>query len=47
MRSLVRYLLQEMQIDISQADKAEKQPLVVANAAEVTQWLFNNVNGSK
>lgn len=45
--ALVHYLLQEMQIDISQADKAEKQPLVVSNAAEVTKWLFNNVNGSK
>lgn len=37
---LVHYLLQNMQIDVSQASNGAKQPLVVANLSEIQSWLF-------
>ncbi len=39
--ALVHYLLQEMQIDVSQAHNAVKQPLIVTNLPEIQCWLFD------
>jgi hypothetical protein len=39
--ALVHYLLQEMQVDVSQTNNPAKQPLVVANLSEIQNWLFN------
>ena len=41
--ALVHYLLQEMQVDVSQAHNAAKQPLVVTNLSAIQCWLFDKI----
>ena len=45
--ALVHYLLQEMQIDVSQTNNAAKQPLIVTNLSEIQRWLFDQCTVQK